>query len=144
MYFLHNFIIIFWVFHFRWSEFISLQKHCDVELYRFFLQLLAHHAVCLEDLFELSNNFNAPLIHEVSRIFQNVLEISGSFFLFGRPREFSKPRFRNPRETRGDCIGQHAFFTPFPLQCTYFHYHFFMLSQFPVNPLNTELNPICQ
>jgi hypothetical protein len=39
------------------------------ELYRLFLQLLEHHAVCLEDLFELSINFNAPLIHEASRTF---------------------------------------------------------------------------
>jgi len=69
MYFLRNFIIILRVFHFRCSEFISVQKQCDAELYRFFLQLLEHHAVCLEDLFELSNNFNAPLIHEASRTF---------------------------------------------------------------------------
>jgi len=32
-----------------------------------FLQLLEDHVVWIEDLFELSNNFDAPLLYEASR-----------------------------------------------------------------------------
>lgn len=56
-----------------------MQKHYDVELYPFFLQLLEHHAVYLEDLFELSNNFDAQLIQETSRMFW---KFQGFFFFY--------------------------------------------------------------
>jgi hypothetical protein len=77
------FIIILRVLHFRWSEFLfCAETLCWGAVSFFFLQLLEHHAVCLEDLFELLNNFNTPLIQEVFITFWNVLEISGIIFIF--------------------------------------------------------------
>jgi len=43
-----------------------------------FLQLLEDHAVWIKDLFELSDNFDAPLLCEAS----GTLEILGNFFIF--------------------------------------------------------------
>ena len=107
-----------------------------VELYRLFLQFLEHHAVCLKDLFEFSNNFNAPLIHEASRTFQNVLEISGIYFYFyysGDPAKFRNHDLRTS-EKRGVTV-----FSNTPLSRP-FRYNvriptiifFLILSQFPV------------
>jgi hypothetical protein len=49
-----NILVLFLVFSF------SVQKHCDGELFLFFLQLLEQHAVWLEDLFKLLKNFDPP------------------------------------------------------------------------------------
>jgi hypothetical protein len=47
--------------YFLFSVLFSVQKLCDGEPPLFPLQLLEHSAVWLEDILELSNNFDAPV-----------------------------------------------------------------------------------
>lgn len=65
-----------------WS-FLSLQKHWWwAAVPHPTTQLLEYHVIWLENLFKLSNNFDAPLLHEAARTFWNVLESSPYFFMF--------------------------------------------------------------
>lgn len=58
------------------------------------LQLLEHHAVCLQDLFGLSKNSDARTLRRVRVM---------CFFSWGRPREFSEPRINNLRKAWDEC-----------------------------------------
>jgi hypothetical protein len=57
--------------HYRWSAFLS------------FAEALGWGAASklLEDLFGMSKNLDAPLLHEVARKLYNVLESSGNSFI---------------------------------------------------------------
>jgi hypothetical protein len=62
--------------YFHWWEFFlpppTPQKHCDQ-------LLLFRPSTPFKDLFELSKNFDAPLLHKASRVFMNALVKSGIF-----------------------------------------------------------------
>jgi hypothetical protein len=71
-------------------------------------------------------------ILEHSRMFWKFQEFF-KFVLFGRTREISIPRFTNRRKTRYICMPIGKFSNmPFPWQCTYSHFHFYLkLFKFP-------------
>jgi hypothetical protein len=58
--------------------------HLRCSAFLFFAETLGRGAASelLEDLFGLSKNLDAPLLHEVARKLYSVIESSGSYFIF--------------------------------------------------------------